>query len=80
MSKNEAIREISRLTSGTIARIIGSAKYSAIDDAVNRWIITADAMPDDAFTTCENWRDAIKAVFAYRLAGRTPYAKEVKTA
>lgn len=80
MSKSEAIREISRLTSGTIARIIGNAKYSAIDDAVNRWIITADAMPDDAFTTCENWRDALNAVFAYRLAGRTPYAQEVKTA
>ena len=62
MSKSEAIREISRLTSGTIARIIGNAKYSAIDDAVNRWIITADAMPDDAFTTCENWRDVLEVV------------------
>ena len=80
MSKSEAIREIARLTSGTIAGIIGSTKYSAIDDAMNRWIITADAMPDDAFTICENWRDAIKAVFAYRLAGRTQYTQEVKTA
>ena len=80
MSKSEAIREIARLSSGTIAGIIGNTKYSAIDDAVNRWIITADAMPDDAFTTCENWHDALKVVFAYRLAGRTPYAQEVKTA
>ena len=62
MSKSEAIREIASLTSGTIAGIIGSTKYSAIDDAVNRWIITADAMPDDAFTTCENWRDVLEVV------------------
>ena len=80
MSKSEAIREIARLSSGTIAGIIRNAKYEAIDDALNRWIITADAMPDDAFTSCENWRDALKAVFAYRLADRTPYAQEVETA
>lgn len=78
MTKNEAIREISRLTSGTIAGIIHNTKYSAIDDAVNRWIITADAMPDNAFTTCENWTDALKAIFAHRLTAdhRTPYAAE----
>ncbi len=62
MSKSEAIREIARLTSGTIAGIIGSTKYSAIDDAVNRWIITADAMPDDAFTSCETWPDVLEVV------------------
>lgn len=62
MSKSEAIREISRLTSGTIARVIGSTKYSAIDDAVNRWIITADAMPDDAFTSCEAWPDVLQII------------------
>lgn len=78
MTKNEAIREISRLTSGTIAGIIHNTKYSAIDDAVNRWIITSDAMPENAFTTCENWMDALKAVFAYRLTAdnRAPYAIE----
>ena len=76
MNKSEAIREISRLTSGTIAGIIHNAKYSAIDDAVNRWIITADAMPNNAFTTCESWMDALKAIFAYRLTAdrRAPYA------
>ena len=64
MSKSEAIREIARLTSGTIAGIIGNTKYSAIDDAVNRWIITADAMPDDAFTRCEAWPDVLNVVRA----------------
>jgi hypothetical protein len=62
MSKSEAIREIARLSSGTIAGIIGNAKYSAIDDAVSRWIITADAMPDDAFTDCEAWPDVLEVV------------------
>lgn len=46
MSKSEAIREIARLSSGTIAGIIRSAKYEAIDDALNRWIITAPTEAD----------------------------------
>ena len=64
MSKSEAIREIARLSSGTIAGIIHNAKYEAIDDAVNRWIITADAMPDDAFTSCVAWPDVLEVVRA----------------
>ena len=50
------------------------------NEAFNSLEVSFDDKPDDAFTTCENWRDALKAVFAYRLAGRTPYAQEVKTA
>ena len=69
MTKSKAIQSIATLSSGTVSNIIRSAKYEHIDDAINRWIITADAMPESAFTTCESWRDVLKIIFKKRLTG-----------
>ena len=62
MTKNQAIKAISLLTSGTIAHIIGSTKYSAIDNAVNTWILKAADMEEEAFKTCESWMDVLEAI------------------
>ena len=64
MTKNEAIRSIARLSSGTIAHIIGSYKYEHIDAASCKWIMTAAEMADNAFEHCEDWTDVLEIVNA----------------
>lgn len=62
MTKSKAIQAISNLSSGTIAGIIGSAKYSLIDDAVNTWILKAAKLEESAFKRCETWMDVLALV------------------
>ena len=62
MTKNQAIKAISLLTSGTIANIIGCAKYERIDEAVNNWICTIANTSESKFETCESWIDVLEAI------------------
>ena len=64
MTKSEAIMSIATLTSGTIAMIVGSSKYSVIDDFINRMIIKADSMSEDAFEECSNWQEVLITINA----------------
>lgn len=63
MTKNQAIREIATLSSGTIANIIGSTKYERIDAASCGWILDAANKPDDAFERCNSWSDVLRTLF-----------------
>ena len=62
MTKNEAMRSITRLSSGTIANIIGKAKYEQIDAAVCNWIEAIAHASDTAFKNCETWMDVLAIV------------------
>lgn len=73
MTKIEAAHSIATLSSGTIARIIRSNRYSDIDAAVNRYIGIIEQMPEDAFSKCASWNDVLKAVFAFRLSISAPF-------
>lgn len=73
MTKIEAAHSIATLSSGTIARIIRSNRYSDIDAAVNRYIGIIKQMPEDAFSKCASWKDVLKAVFAFRLSISAPF-------
>ena len=59
MTKNQAINEIATLSSSTLARICGSARYERIDDCCNKLILAASSMKEDAFAKCENWMDVL---------------------
>ena len=62
MSKNQAMREITRLTSGTIAAITGKTKYEQIDATVCGWIEAIAAASETAFEKCENWMDVLAII------------------
>lgn len=62
MTKNQAIREVSLLSSGTIATIIGCAKYERIDEAVNNWICTIANTSESKLESCETWRDVLEVI------------------
>ena len=62
MTKSEAIKSISLLGSGTLARIFGSTKYSVIDDGINKMVLKASNMADDAFCDCRNWIDVVLTI------------------
>lgn len=62
MTKNEAMQAIATLSSGTIATIIHSDKYSVIDDTVSKWILAIASAPEDAFKQCETWRGVLDII------------------
>ena len=62
MTKNEAIKAIRLTSSGTIAAMIGSTKYSVIDAAYCDWILAAADAPEDAFKGCNNVWDVVKTL------------------
>ena len=64
MTKNEAMQQIRLLTSGTIAKIIGSPKYERIDAASCDWILAIADKPENAFEACENWMDVLHTINA----------------
>jgi hypothetical protein len=47
MSRKEVVQYLNRLSSGTIAVIIGNSKYSAIDRAINKAILYASEIKSD---------------------------------
>ena len=55
MTKNQAMWAITHISNGTIANLIESPKYSAIDAAVCKWIEAIASAPETAFEACENW-------------------------
>jgi len=62
MTKSEAIREISTLSSSILARICGSTNYSIIDDCSSKLILAASSMAENAFEGCENWMDVLDRI------------------
>lgn len=62
MTKNEAMQAIATLSSGTIATLIHSDKYSIIDDTVSKWILAIASAPEDAFKQCETWRGVLDII------------------
>lgn len=62
MTKNEAIKAIRLTSSGTIAAIIGNAKYTAIDAAYCDWILAAADAAEDAFKTCNSVWDVVNVL------------------
>lgn len=62
MTKNEAMCSVTRLSSGTIAGIIGKTKYELIDATVCNWIEAISHASDSAFKNCETWMDVIAIV------------------
>ena len=62
MTKAEAMLALRTMSAGTIAGIIGSAKYERIDAAWCDWILAADAADDDAFQRCESVWDVVNTV------------------
>ena len=67
MTISKAVREVSILSSSTIASIIGSAKYERIDDAVNRWILTITRATDPAaLEPCDTWCDVLHTIGAIK--------------
>ena len=47
MTRNEVVQAIWTMSSGTVAAIIGNAKYRAIDTAVNKAVLyAAKIIPD----------------------------------
>ena len=62
MTKNEAMRAITRVSSGTRSHIIGKTKYEQIEAAVCGWIETIAHASDTAFKNCETWMDVIAIV------------------
>ena len=62
MTKNEAIREIATLSSGTVATIIKCDKYSVIDDTISKWILAIANMPENAFRQCDTWHGVLDII------------------
>lgn len=62
MSKNEAMRAITHLSSGTIAHLTGATKYEKIDAIVCGWIEAVANASDDAFKSCENWMQVLDII------------------
>jgi hypothetical protein len=53
------IREILCVSSGTMARLIGSDRYDDVDAAVARWVGWVDARPETE--RWDSWRDCWEA-------------------
>lgn len=62
MTKSEAIKAVSSLSSGTVASLIGSSKYERIDDAVNQWIEAVANADDSAFKACDSWTEVLLVI------------------
>ena len=62
MTKNNAMREVTHLSSGTIATITGKTKYEQIDAIVCGWVEAIAAADETAFKDCENWRDVLSVI------------------
>ena len=64
MSKSQAMREVTHLSSGTIAAITGKTKYEQIDAIVCGWIEAIAAANETAFKDCESWKDVLNIINA----------------
>ena len=62
MTKNEAMTMVKLTSSGTIAHIIGSPKYAAIDAAYCDWILAVAAASEEAFRDCQTLQDVLDVI------------------
>ena len=62
MKKIEAMRELTRLSDGTMAILTGETNYSVLRIILNRWLNKIEAMDENAFQNCENWMDVYNII------------------
>ena len=67
MTKDMAIQAIATLSSGTIANLTKLRRYDEIDAWLNKVYDRILQAKDDAFITCENWREVLEALTGYHL-------------
>ena len=67
MTRKELIHHLTTLSSGTIARAIGSDRYILIDRAINNAVIyAADAAPDAEISATEGFAGVLSFLAAHK--------------